>query len=169
MVQDVMFKLLKRQQNAQFIVAFLQLVAGVLTVEYHRGRTPLLDFIECVPDDVVRLCFGQTLLNRIRQRVQRQHAAAGRRIHLLHLHVLGVLVAQMTAIGQVERRTRYRQVLTVNIVELAQLSCRDGIAVFLAHLTVRIGQQSGIPAVFAMKAIRNKIGCAQQIEHRVIA
>ena len=27
MVQDVMFKLLKRQQNAQFIVAFLQLVA----------------------------------------------------------------------------------------------------------------------------------------------
>ena len=28
MVQDVMFKLLKRQQNAQFIVAFLQLVAG---------------------------------------------------------------------------------------------------------------------------------------------
>ena len=151
------------------IMAFLQLVAGVLTVEYHRGRTPLLDFIECVPDDVVRLCFGQTLLDRIRQRVQRQHAAAGRRIHLPHLHVLGVLVAQMTAIGQVERRTRYRQVLTVNIVELAQLSCRDGIAVFLAHLTVRIGQQSGIPAVFAMKAIRNKIGCAQQIEHRVIA
>ena len=45
MVQDVMFKLLKRQQNAQFIVAFLQLVSGVLTVEYHRGRTPLLDFI----------------------------------------------------------------------------------------------------------------------------
>ena len=45
MVQDVMLKLLKRQQNAQFIVAFLQLVAGVLTVEYHRGQVPLLDFI----------------------------------------------------------------------------------------------------------------------------
>lgn len=45
MVQDVMLKLLHRQQNAQLIVFFLQLAAGVLTVEYHRGRTPLLDFI----------------------------------------------------------------------------------------------------------------------------
>ena len=32
MVQDVMLKLLKRQQNAQLIVFFLQLAAGVLTV-----------------------------------------------------------------------------------------------------------------------------------------
>ena len=45
MVQDVMLKLLKRQQNAQLIVIFLQLAAGVLTVEYHRCRAPLLDFI----------------------------------------------------------------------------------------------------------------------------
>ena len=45
MVQDVMFKLLHRQQNAQLIVIFLQLAAGVLTVEYHRYRAPLLDFI----------------------------------------------------------------------------------------------------------------------------
>ena len=45
MVQDVMFKLLERQQNAQLIVAFLQLAAGVLTIEYHRCRAPLLDLI----------------------------------------------------------------------------------------------------------------------------
>ena len=45
MVQDVMLKLLQRQQNAQFIVIFLQLAAGILTVEYHRCRAPLLDFI----------------------------------------------------------------------------------------------------------------------------
>ena len=45
MVQDVILKLLKRQQNAQLIVFFLQLAAGVLTVEYHRYRAPLLDFI----------------------------------------------------------------------------------------------------------------------------
>ena len=33
------------EQNAQLIVIFLQLAAGVLTVEYHRCRAPLLDFI----------------------------------------------------------------------------------------------------------------------------
>ena len=45
MVQDIILKLLKRQQNAQLIVIFLQLAAGVLTVESHRCRAPLLDFI----------------------------------------------------------------------------------------------------------------------------
>ena len=45
MVQDIMLKLLQRQQNTQLIVIFLQLAAGVLTVEYHRCRAPLLDFI----------------------------------------------------------------------------------------------------------------------------
>ena len=44
MVQDVMFKLLKRQQNAQFIVAFLQLVASVLTVErFYQKQTDRTD------------------------------------------------------------------------------------------------------------------------------
>lgn len=45
MVQDVMLKLLQRQQNTQLIVIFLQLAAGVLTIEYPRCRAPLLDFI----------------------------------------------------------------------------------------------------------------------------
>ena len=45
MVQDIMLKLLQRQQNTQLIVIFLQLAAGVLTIEYHRCRAPLLDFI----------------------------------------------------------------------------------------------------------------------------